>query len=248
LNSPPPTDFTIALLNPDGTLSSSVNLSTFVKLDGPVGSATVKNTPRYHPILQTARIPLAAFSSVALSAVRGVRLQFSISPSGYIAVTNIRASRNVGSMQAAAVAEAPQAFRVVAAAPSTPNVYGVAAPSTPEPTVQADVEEMGAERTAIRTGNRVVGIRRAAAGQVVAIELRSDTAFQPRDAPLVLVIGTSTFRLSAHPQGDLHRVVFKLSSAEWDGLSDGASVSVQYDRDAQVFWDFGRLEKSRLNR
>jgi len=94
------TDFSIQLSMADGSLSAPVQLSTYAYLTGPVGSGDANR----HPVLQTARVPLGDFAGADLTQVRGVRLTFDITPTGFIWVTNIRLS-NVSGLSGGAVPE-----------------------------------------------------------------------------------------------------------------------------------------------
>jgi hypothetical protein len=91
-NTTPSTNFQVQLVNADHSVSSALWVGDHLggaSLTGPVGGPIGP-----HIMLQTARIPLAAFSSATLSGIRGVRLTFAAEPTGHIYVANIRASRS----------------------------------------------------------------------------------------------------------------------------------------------------------
>lgn len=95
LNPVEPTNFEVRLVKSDGSLSGPVEIANHVKLDGPVGAtinAIFAISWQVRPLLETARIPLSAFSGATLSGVRGVRLTFSKTGSGDIHVGSIRAT------------------------------------------------------------------------------------------------------------------------------------------------------------
>jgi hypothetical protein len=95
LNLVEPTNFEVRLVKRDGTLSGPVEIASYLKLDGPVGIVAGGSTGSgfdVRPLLETARLPLSAFAGATLSAVRGVRLTFSKTPTGDIQVANIRAT------------------------------------------------------------------------------------------------------------------------------------------------------------
>lgn len=82
------TSFKVSLVSANGTQSSTVDIGSYLTLDGPKSRGD-------QCILPTARIPLSAFTGISLSSIRGVRLTFSTSTKGSIIVANIRASRPV---------------------------------------------------------------------------------------------------------------------------------------------------------
>ena len=90
LNVSPSTNFSIALVDADGTLSSPVDVANYVDLVGPVGGFNAIGA-YLHSMLLSARIPLADFAPVNLLSVRGVRLTFNRTETGAIYVSDIRA-------------------------------------------------------------------------------------------------------------------------------------------------------------
>jgi hypothetical protein len=76
--------FGVALVNGNGTVSSTVPIAEFVDLVPP---------PRLNAALQTARIPLSRFAAATLGQIRGVRLVFTEPMITELIVTNIRATR-----------------------------------------------------------------------------------------------------------------------------------------------------------
>ncbi len=81
-------DFTIQLIHADGAPSAPVQAETYTGLRGPVGGPG-----GFHPIMQTARIPLADFQS-PLTTARGVRFTFDRTPNGAINLADIQLSRS----------------------------------------------------------------------------------------------------------------------------------------------------------
>ena len=87
----------------DGTRSSPVSLCNYAELRGPVGGyACVAYAPNgacaqwgeaQHSTLQTARIPLADFTNVDLTRIRGVRFTFNDTATGSIYLANIRLTK-----------------------------------------------------------------------------------------------------------------------------------------------------------
>lgn len=79
------------------TLSSKVALANYVSLRGPVGTSVLAqptNPILLQHTLQTARIPLSAFTGVNLASITGVRFTFQNTTSGSIYITGIQASKN----------------------------------------------------------------------------------------------------------------------------------------------------------
>jgi Kelch motif protein/galactose oxidase-like protein len=225
------TDFYVALVNADNSLSLGVQISSYLNLVGPVAGEGGR-----HSMLQTARIPLSAFTNANLSSIRGVRLAFTVpfSTSGRIYVANIRASKSTLVSGFAALAAGPSAASIAAPmAPAAPTSF------TPGVGVLAPTKQ-------ITSGNRVLSMRPTPDGASVQIELASTTKFLPRDAQLVLRIGTTTFQVIADGSTDLTRVTFSVDRKSFDALANGAPVRVRYEPGSNIEWDFGALDKSRL--
>lgn len=253
LNPATPTDFSIALVNPDGSRSSAVNISSYVVLDGPVGNAGINGGPQ--PILQTARIPLSAFSGVSLGAVRGVRLTFAATATGHITVANIRATRSGGITPLSVTAAAAQTASAELSAASSgvrrtpggtsdaPPVGFAGSQVIPQPAAAAPAVAH------ITSGNAVVRIATASDPSWVEVELSSTTPFTPRAPLLVLDIGSVRSTLSGFVRGDIRRVVFRLPKTDWDRITSGAPMSVRYDgRASATVWSFGAIDKNALDR
>ncbi len=80
------TDFSVALVYADNSLSLPVPVSAYASVSGPVGS-----TLAMHPILQAVRIPLLDFAS-PLQRVRGIRLIFDQTSRGELFFADLRMS------------------------------------------------------------------------------------------------------------------------------------------------------------
>ena len=78
-------DFSIALANGNGTLSSAVALKSFAVVRRPVGSDFGTNE-----VLRTVRIPLPAFTGATLASIRGVRFAFDKTTQSSIYLANVR--------------------------------------------------------------------------------------------------------------------------------------------------------------
>ena len=94
---------------------------------------------------------------------------------------------------------------------------------------------------------------------VVEIEVHSTREFPVRDQVVVLRIGDKEFLRSKTPEnGSLNTLIFMLTPAQFDALSDGAAMTVKYGRDRDgegpqveaaqaargLRWDFGKLNKA----
>ncbi len=78
-----PLDFSVRLVNADGTTSAPLKLADYVGV-APWGG---------HATLETARLPLADFPNANLVTIKGVRFVFDATPAGAIFLTSIRLSR-----------------------------------------------------------------------------------------------------------------------------------------------------------
>ena len=111
------TDFSIALVSPDGFMTQPVSLSRYAKPLAPVGlgygGIIIIDNPQPkladtilpgnepppgpsgsgHPVLQTVRIPLGDFALPKGARIRGVRLIFNRAAKGAIYLANVRFSR-----------------------------------------------------------------------------------------------------------------------------------------------------------
>jgi hypothetical protein len=225
-----PTAVSVRLLSSDGTLSEALDVARYgLVLDGPVGGPW-----GLHSMLQTARIPLADFEGATLSSVLGARFDFPSDEHGALYLANVRASLGTGLLGGRA--ERPRAAPALAAG-------GGAAPA---PAAVPNVAQQPSTRV-IATGNRVLSVRVVEQTRV-EIELASEHAFQVKDDPLVLSLGGQQTLLSRHPDGDLRRVVFSLDLASFLALAERAALRVGHASNAALTWEFGPLDKTRLQR
>lgn len=220
LNPVGPTNFSIRLAHDDGTLSGPVQLSSYTDLRGPVGSAV----GGLHPILQTARIPLAAFPGADLTRIRSVRLTFDGTATGAIYVANIRLSSLSGSPGAGA-------SEIV-------DNLEMNNPQNP----------MGVVYKGVNVISRVQNIPSADVLEdqpAVEIEVTSSEGFPVRNELPVLRIGKQEALLSRYPNdGDTHKLIFTLTPEEFAQTSTGDPVTVQYGRDEPgEIWNAGLLDK-----
>ncbi len=181
-----PTDFSIQLVQADGSLTRPVALRDYLSLEGP---AIGPGGP--HSILQTVRIPLADFAGVDLSRVRGIRYTFDRSPTGSIYLGDLSLSTREARDLAGA---------------ATPNAF------VPPATFVQPPRGVGASpvnRARIIRNEPVVGT--ALAPPSTEIEIESDTPFQPGGALYVLRVGDREYRESRYPDdGNLSRIIFRV--------------------------------------
>ena len=229
-NWPPPdeadTDFSISLVNANGTQSNKIRISDYVKLRGPAGGAA---NPR--SMLQTARIPLTRFTGVDLAAIRALRFTFDRSPSGKIAVAHIRLGGDSEDDEALASGGMPMA--AVAQAAPTGGSSAAARAAAPA-------------RRRITQGNQVLAVRPAPAGRASAsameIEVATALPFPVTNALLVLQVGEIEVKAIRTASPDLRRVVFTLSRQQYAAARDGDRLIVSTGGHP-VEWDFGPLAK-----
>ena len=102
----------------------------------------------------------------------------------------------------------------------------------------------------VADGSEIVSIILGKVGRSVTIELFSPRAFPVRALDPVLFIGERIFTRYDFKNGDLHTLLYTLTSQEFERLPATAPVSIQYGFDALPesgdFWDFGILDKSML--
>jgi hypothetical protein len=87
------TSFSVRLVSADGKLSNAIPISNYLTLTGPVGGLVTFIGTSPHPILQTIRVPLAAFGNGPIVGnLRGVRFTFDDTKADEIFIGNIRLS------------------------------------------------------------------------------------------------------------------------------------------------------------
>lgn len=215
LLNPTTTSFGIQLVMADDSLSTEVQLSSYTDLRGPVGGLA----GGLHPILQTARIPLADFAAV-LTQVRAVRINFT-DPSGAIYLTNIRLSR-IG-------AGAVDNLNL-----SRPNLTG---------------GDLNAQFTApvYGDGNLVAQIAASPNNpQQVVVEVYSATEIPVTDSLLTMQIGNQESILSEFVNGNTRDVAFTFDAGAFAQINTGDAITIRYGSGSPV-WSFGLLDKRLVN-
>jgi hypothetical protein len=83
---------------------------------------------------------------------------------------------------------------------------------------------------------------------LVVIELHSTTPFPVRNAMPILRIGNQILSMGGPKDADLHTMVFYLTHAQLNALSEGATVVLQYDADGDngSRWYFGAFNRQHL--
>jgi hypothetical protein len=202
---PDATSFSMSLAMADGTYSSSVPLSSYTNLTGPVGGAA----GGLHPILQTARIPLGDFAA-DLTQVRGVLFTFD-DPSGAIYLANIRLS-TVGSGMGAQTSVA----QVSARSNQIP-------PEPPAPPIYSEGNMVTRISSSRQAGNNVV------------VEVYTPVNIPITDSLLRMQIGNAESDLSEFINGDTQRVAFTFDANALAQVSNGAAITVSFNSTAGVW-------------
>jgi hypothetical protein len=219
-NSPPdPTgdvDFSIALANSYGTLSSPVTLKSVAIVRRPVGSNQGLNM-----VFQTVRIRLSTFVGANLGRFRGVRFTFDRTASSLIALGNVRLTQSTARFGGVQVAADPPQRSAATMSKATPI---------------SEINRIVSIRSALvhtESGSSLPGIE---------IEVTSSRPFPVGGALPVLTIGAQSFTLSRFPSsGGTDHLIFMLDPAEFASLPNGAEVSVTIGGAPR--WSMGPLRK-----
>jgi hypothetical protein len=233
-----PSPLHVQLVNADGSASDPLDASAFgLRLDGPVGGPF--NT---HVVLQTARIPLAAFEGGTRQALRGVRFGFPDANGARLHLANVRASLGSASLSPRERARASAVRRALPIPIALPEL-GLEQNASVSPILPGTSAPVPRQRTL--EGNRVLAIRAVEAARI-ELELASVQPFQARGDQLVLALDQVQSARSRHPDGDLTRAVFTFEASELAGVPNGTRILVRYGANDAREWDFGRLDKSLL--
>ncbi len=207
---PPSTSFSIQLVMADGSVSGAVALSSYTDLTGPVGRSVLA----VHPILQSARIPLADFAA-DLNQVSGVLFTFD-DPSGAIYLANIRLSTvGTGAVQNPRQ-QSKRALADVQQAPETIPVYS--------------------------DGNIVTQVRSSQAdGSQVEVEVYTTVNIPITDSLLRMQIGEIESTLGGFVEGDTRRVAFTFDREALAQVPSGSAINVYWNSTSGV-WEFGTFD------
>jgi hypothetical protein len=212
-------DFSIALANSDGTLSTPITLKSVAVVRRPVGSFST------NVVFQTVRVPLTAFTGAAgadLTQFRGVRFTFDQTSSRTVQFGNVRLTK---------------------------KKTGPGGLSASAPLESAGGADSAAQAKAAASDvNRIIAVRRLAtsgqievAGPAVEIEVASSRGFPVGGALPEIRIGSDRFTLSRFADGSTDRLIFTLTVDEFNALVNGANVTVGVGGAAA--WSFGALSK-----
>jgi hypothetical protein len=246
LNGNGPTDFSIQLVRPNGSLSAPVRLARYLDLRGPVGAAfdPFGDYIELHPILQTARIPLRAFGLPPDSLIRGVRFTFDGSPTGAIYLANVRLSERSARLAAparVAVASAAPAPEQVAAAATAPAAATLAAPAAMSAQIVA-IRRAGAAAPAAASTAEVQAM---ASTPAIEIEIAADRTLPVTNSLPTIAIGDHRVQQSRFVgQGGTERLVFTLDAATFASLPDGEPIELRVGASRRM--SLGQLDKSSL--
>jgi hypothetical protein len=259
LNGGTPTDFSIALVRPDGTLTQSVPLSSLATVQGPVGGFG----QNLHPILQTVRVPLYAFTDLK-GAYSGVRFTFDRKSAGAIYLANVRLSTSadlllpflppdttlqlgtpsVSGLSSALTAMSPPRLMTVAATSRVSSVS--AAHAVPVELAGGSVADL---RTVGSSGvtPSLSKVPSAAAMPVgsVEIELASQAPIPVRDSLLTLKVdGTDVSVSRFGDDGRTDRAIFTMTRAQFNAVAQGAPLTLV---DGTETTSYGTLDKGMLH-
>lgn len=215
-------DFSIRLVNGDGSLSAPVRLSSAALLYRPGGALFSSEDSFNNAVFQTVRIPLKSFKGVNITRFRGVRFSFDVTSRGRVSFGNVRL------------------VKALAGSPGLATAPGVRVSGLSAAINRARAGETN-EIAAVRphTGAAKSGGRAASA--MMEIELTSTRAFGVTGALPVLHIGGQTFRLSRFVDGRTDRMIFLIGKDDYDRLSSGADVKLVIG--GAAVWNFGQLRK-----
>ena len=226
------TDFSIQLVGANGATTGTVRLSSYTPvandLRGPVGGGKLTN--KNHPILQTYRIPLTDFSKLGNVAgqLRGVRFIFNQTATGAIFLGNVRFVHTFG----VGVDRYPLApgsdndsgdESESATGVSPAEVIDPEEPEIPDPAPQACELVSAQHFTSLPTLGGAPGWE---------LEFFSPFNFPSRNQMPVMEAenGSSSemFTLSYHPSFDTNGLIFALSDSDYESISSGSEITVQY--------------------
>lgn len=218
------TSFSIRLVDGNGNVSSPELLKDYVSLTGPVGGLVrlVGSSP--HPILQTVRIPLSAFTGVDLTKLRAVRFVFDDTRRDEIFIGNVNLSMIGASLTSV----------------------------SPLNTLLPTSDSVAETDDTTNDNNKVKSIKKASAtnGESrIEIELTSNREFTAQGELLVLNVSGREFITSRYgASNDTKSIIFSMTSAEFATLSQGDPIRVYYGTGTNGGRNFGHIDKGMLGR
>ncbi len=220
-------DFSIALVNADGSESAPIALKSRAVVRRPAGSFS------NNEILQTVRISLDAFSGINLASFHGIKFTFDkVSPAS-IYLGNIRLTKQVAGDTVLALQTADSAGQ---------NQTAVS------PAIAVSPMDNSGDV------NQIAGIRRISAAvgtsgtitqnPAVEIEMVSSRRFPVSNALPALKIGENSYTISRFASPATDRLIFTIDEAEYSKLPNAAPVSIRIG--GAPVWEFGQLNKTAI--
>jgi hypothetical protein len=263
----PQADFSVALVDAKGIVSTSILVSKYADLTGP-GSAV--------DLYQTVRIPLEDFVLPAGFQVRGVRITFDKSPMGELNFANIRFSSNQQAAFAASLNLPLTPSTPIATPAATLNnatalpAFGSTNPPAPVPTKStvpatptvtgptfgfdpyASVSPKVLFQSARLIGTHNVTFSKYLSGRSgIEIAVGSDQGIFPAEAQLpTLVMEGAKFSVSRYaPTGQQNTLIFSVPRKDFTQLPSSGAMWVQYGRsNARKVSSLPNYVKSELDR
>jgi hypothetical protein len=105
----------------------------------------------------------------------------------------------------------------------------------------------GQGREPEKKSQNTVKIRKTDKG-TVEFEVTSDRAFPVIGAFPVLHVGKVSAMMSRYPDGNTRTLIFTMSAEEFAKTADGDEIRVRYNPDSQGVWEFGKLDKKKVDK
>jgi hypothetical protein len=206
------TNFSVALVDENGTLSQTVPVERYAWVLGPVSATTV---------FQTVRIPVADFELNTTTKIRGARLVFDQSPSGDLYLANVRFSGTLApvGLRPARMDSREKPSRT-ALSFSRASAHSTARQSIKKPhEFQAKV--LGWRKTKLA--------RFDGREETVEVSVRSDERFPVEAQIPVLVMNGKFFSVSRYDAKDgIKTLIFTVPLREVEGLPPKGKMHIQY--------------------
>ncbi|WP_148213089.1 hypothetical protein [Methylocella silvestris] len=248
------TDFNIAAVLSDGTLSQSVPLSKYVSVRGPVGGP---RTNLFHPILQTVRVPLADLGLPADATVKkdstgpllkAIRLTFNAptARTGAIYLTGITLTDLVATKARGSALVAMESESMEEPAPLTPVMNNGAVITEPPAVILPAGSVSSVSYTPTVTSAFAPKTQTPPPAKKVQLTLTSPVPVEVKDSLLTLDIGGKTFVEGGYgPHGDLKTVVFTVDPTDFAALPDQAQILL---KNGSTHQSYGALKKGLLKK
>jgi len=237
-NQTEPTDFSIRLVFPNNIFSSSVNLSNYLALLGPVGGSG-----NVRPVLQTAKIKIADFkeSNANLKNLVGIQFLFNKTNTGELYIANLRLSNlTLPNIKTALIKLADNN-----ANPRITDKEYIASPTAIKPKIHKGtiLQVKKDKKFEVQTnGNEVTK-------NVIEIELYNEKGFPVTNSLPILVLGKQTSNMGRYPDnGDLHYMKFEISEDEYQKIKEGDSIKLKFgETKSSLQVEFGAFSSSMLS-